>query len=112
MKKLVSFVLGISVCAAVVVAQQKKSATPAQEWRTYDHDLAGTRFSPLTEINSGNVARLAKAWTFNLPPPPGGRAGPLGLGSSEAVPLVIAGVMYLPAGYTVAALASYPGYVI
>ena len=46
------------------VQAQRPAATPAQEWRTYDHDLAGTRFSPLTEINAGNVAKLAKAWTY------------------------------------------------
>src|SRR5207249_10131100 len=55
---------------AVVRTAQPPAATPAQEWRTYDHDLSGTRFSPLTEINSGNVARLAQSWTFNLTPPP------------------------------------------
>ncbi len=97
---------------AAVGSAQRPVATPAQEWRTYDHDLAGTRFSPLMEINAGNVAKLAKAWTFSFPPPPGGRGGPLGLGSSEAVPLVIAGVMYLPAGNTIVALEADTGKVV
>ena len=97
---------------AVAASAQRPAATAAQEWRTYDHDLAGTRFSPLTEINAGNVAKLAKAWTFSFPPSPGGRGGPLGLGSSEAVPLVIAGVMYLPASNTVFALEADTGIVI
>src|SRR5439155_10387316 len=98
-------ILGLAVAGRA----QRPAATPAQEWRTYDHDLAGTRFSPLTEINTGNVTKLAKAWTFNFPPPPGGRGGPLGLGGSEAVPLVIGGVMYLPAGNTVVALEADSG---
>ena len=56
MKRLFVFATALSVCAvAGVLAQQKKAATPAQEWQTYNHDLAGTRFSPLTEINTGNV---------------------------------------------------------
>src|SRR5215471_12004921 len=94
MKKLIPFVIALSVCAVVgVVAQQKKAATPAQEWQTYNHDLAGTRFSPLTEINTGNVAKLAQAWAYRFPPPPG---SPLG-GGSEAVPIVVGGVMYVPA---------------
>src|SRR5919198_2054778 len=97
---------------AVGVQAQRPAATPAEEWRTYDHDLAGTRFSPLTEIHAGNVAKLAKAWTFNLPPPAGGRGGPLGLSASEAVPPEIAGVMYLPAGNTVVALEADTGKVI
>src|SRR5881296_468716 len=78
---------------AAAGSAQRPAATPAQEWRTYDHDLAGTRFSPLTDINAGNVTKLAKAWTFSFPPPPAGRGGGLGLGFSEAVPLVIGGVM-------------------
>ena len=65
MKKLAAFVLAIFVCAiAVVAAQQKKAATPEQEWRTYNHDLAGTRFSPLTDVNAGNVANLKQAWVY------------------------------------------------
>src|SRR2546427_9106008 len=70
------FILGLALAGGA----QRPATTPAQEWRTFDHDLAGTRFSPLTEINTGNVTKLAKAWTFNFPPPPGGRGGPLGLG--------------------------------
>ena len=94
-KSLIAIVLGLSVCAAIAGAQ-KKAATPAQEWQTYNHDLAGTRFSPLTEINTANVAQLQKAWSYSPPPPPGGgRGGGLG-GGSEAVPIVVAGVMYLP----------------
>src|SRR5262245_30306702 len=114
MKKLILFVLALSVCAvAGVVAQQKKAATPAQEWQTYNHDLAGTRFSPLTEINSGNVARLTQAWVYKFPPPPGGGRGGGGLGgASEAVPIVVGGVMYLPVGNTLVALEADTGKVI
>jgi quinoprotein glucose dehydrogenase len=76
------------------------------------HDLAGTRFSPLTEINAGNVSTLAKAWTYQFPTPPGGgRGGGLGA-ASEVVPLVVGGVMYLPAGNTVVALEADTGKVI
>ena len=60
LRKLIALLVTIPACAigAVVVAQQKKAATPDREWRTYNHDLAGTRFSPLTEINTANVANL------------------------------------------------------
>src|SRR2546430_17465364 len=94
------------VALAAAGRAQRPAATPPQEWRTYDHDLAGTRFSPLTDINAGNVARLAKAWTFSLPSPPGGRGGPLSLGASQAGPLGIAGPMDLPARNSVVALAA------
>ena len=110
-QSLIAFVLAMSVCAAIA-AQQRKAATPAQEWQTYNHDLAGTRFSPLTEINTGNVAKLAPAWSYKFPPPPGGgRGGGLG-GASEAVPIVVGGVMYLPVGNSVVALEADSGKVM
>ena len=72
-----STVLAVVALAVTASAQQRKAATPAEEWPTYNHDLAGTRFSPLTEINALNVSRLTQAWTYNFPPPPGGgRGGP------------------------------------
>src|SRR5262245_49854720 len=101
----------IVVAVAAAGRAQRPDATPAQEWRTYDHDLAGTRFSPLTDINTGNVERLTKAWTYTFPLPPGGRGGGL-LSGSEAVPLVVAGVMYCPASNTVVALEADTGKLI
>jgi quinoprotein glucose dehydrogenase len=102
----------VIVGIAVTASAQKKPATPAQEWTTYNHDLGGTRFSPLTEINTNNVAKLAQAWVYKFPPPPGGgRGGGLG-GASEAVPIVVAGVMYLPVGNSVVALEADTGKVI
>ena len=114
MKKLIAVVLAVPVCAigVVVFAQQSKRAAPEQEWRTYNHDLAGTRFSPLTQVNAGNVANLKQAWAYTFPAPPGGgRGGGLG-GASEAVPIVVEGVMYVPAGNNVVALEADTGKVI
>jgi glucose dehydrogenase len=107
------FVVALAVVAfAAATSAQKKPATPAQEWQTYNHDLGGTRFSPLTEVNASNVAQLQKAWSYNFPPPPGGgRGGGLG-GGSEAVPIVVGGVMYLPVGNSVVALEADTGKVI
>ena len=41
---------------------------PATEWRTYGHDSASTRFSPLMEINPLNVSRLKPAWVYHMKP--------------------------------------------
>jgi len=107
----VATALAVAVVAGAASAQ-RRAATPAQEWQTYNHDLGGTRFSPLTEINTGNVATLAEAWTYRFPAPPGGgRGGGLG-GASEAVPIVVGGVMYLPVGNRVVALEADTGKVI
>src|SRR4051794_26203202 len=111
MKKHLTSALLVALLA-VTGSAQRPAATPAQEWTTYNHDLAGTRFSPLTEINPNNVASLTQAWTYSFPAPPGGgRGGGLG-GASEAVPIVVAGVMYLPVGNSVTALEADTGKVI
>ena len=31
------------------------------DWPTYNRDLAGTRYSPLKQIDAGNVAKLMRA---------------------------------------------------
>jgi glucose dehydrogenase len=56
------------------------------DWPSYGNDPGAMRFSSLRQIHSGNVERLKIAWTF--------RAGKPG---SEAVPIVVDGVMYLTA---------------
>ena len=90
------------------------------DWPDYNRDLGGTRYSPLDQINTKNVANLAPAWSFSLASPAaatgteespfaagggGGRGGrgPRGI-SSEATPLLVHGVLYLPAGNRVVAL--------
>jgi quinoprotein glucose dehydrogenase len=91
------------------------------DWPTYGHDSGSTRYSPLKQITAKNVSKLALAWTYHMnvtgaaggnppsaPPPPAG-AAPAGRGggrggggrarSSEATPIVVKGVMYLPTPY-------------
>jgi quinoprotein glucose dehydrogenase len=88
----------LCLIAPLLAAQTAK--TPAADWPTYNRDLAATRFSPLTQINTGNVTRLAQAWSYFLL---AGRAGTAG-GTYEVTPLVVGGIMYLPAGDRVVAL--------
>ncbi len=76
------------------------------DWPTYNRDLAGTRFSPLTQINAENVGGLREAWSYEL-----GRnatTGHLG-GGSQFTPLVIDGVMYLAGADHVGALDAATG---
>ena len=94
----------------VVGAQQNRTAIPAGDWPTYNHDLAATRFSPLAQITPDNVGQLKEAWTVQLalPPAVGAPAGP-GAGGFQAVPLVVNGVLYTPAGNKVLALEADTG---
>ena len=64
----------------------------AGDWPLINRNLAANRYSPLTEINAGNVAKLASAWMFQLG------------GNSTAVPVVVGGVMYVPSRDRVVAL--------
>ena len=61
------------------------------DWLSYGRDYYEQRFSPLTEINDGNADKLGLAWQFET-------ATERGL---EATPLVIDGVMYTTASWSV-----------
>jgi hypothetical protein len=45
-------------------AQARKDA--GADWPTYNRDLSGSRYSPLTQITTSNVANLKQAWTYKL----------------------------------------------
>ena len=89
-----------------VSAQRSRPRNPDTDWPMFNRDLAGTRYSPLTQINTTNVANLKVAWTYKLRP----RDGKPLTGQSpsemfqEITPIVVNGVMYLPAANRVVAL--------
>src|SRR5215472_10255333 len=80
-------------------------AQSSGDWPMYNHDLAGTRYSPLTQISTRNVANLKQAWVYRLRSPADATRRLSGIGGfSEATPIVVNGVMYLPAGSRIVAL--------
>src|SRR4051794_25075279 len=87
--------------------QAKPSTQPGTEWPMYNHDLAGSRYSPLTQINTGNVARLTQAWAYRLQPEDKVLTG--GETFQEITPIVVKGVLYTTAGNRVVALDSDTG---
>ena len=70
-----------------------RARSEPQNWLTYYGAYDGKRFSPLDQITTENVSRLAPAWIFQF--------GPIGIQAGEstyafeATPLVVDGVMYL-----------------
>lgn len=58
------------------------------DWRVWGRTLAGDRYSPLTQINTGNVRQLKLAWRFDSDVPP------YGFHSFEATPLAADGRLY------------------
>ena len=79
-------------------AQPLSAQTDAADWPMYNRDLAGTRFSPLRQIDASNVGTLKQAWSYNLGKASGNEAG------SEFTPIVVKGVLYLAAFHYVTAL--------
>src|SRR6516162_7265600 len=124
-----------SMMATGLFAQSPAPATrvrPAKDnpadWPMYTRDLAGTRFSPLAEINTKNVSRLKVAWSVTLglapagvgrrgadpaaeaPPAAAESRGPAGpRANAEATPIVVRGILYLPAGNRILALDAETG---
>jgi quinoprotein glucose dehydrogenase len=84
---------------------QSKTSSVNGDWPMFLHDLAGTRYSPLTQIDTKNVSSLTQAWMYRF-----NREGKTIKGNSpselyqEITPIVVQGVMYLPAGDRVVAL--------
>ena len=109
MRRASSTLLGVSALAMLAAACSKEKATPAAvtlghapasaagtnfpqpgadnpgEWTTAGRDYAGTRYSPLDQITTSNVANLKVAWTFSTGV----------LNGHEGQPLVVGNTMYV-----------------
>lgn len=63
-------------------------------WTAYGHDAGGTRYSPLKQIDRGNVAKLHAVWTYHT-----GALDTAGEANKkaafEATPILIQGTLYL-----------------
>ncbi|HEY3786480.1 MAG TPA: pyrroloquinoline quinone-dependent dehydrogenase [Steroidobacteraceae bacterium] len=71
---------------------------PEQDWPVYGGDPGSTKYSPLADINTGNVSRLKLAWRWATQEQPFAQFG-TNPGKFEATPLVVEGVMYLSTPY-------------
>jgi glucose dehydrogenase len=91
----------IALCTATAVHAEAVSdhrlldaGSDARNWLTYGRDYSNQRFSPLTQVNRSNAARLRPVWTFKT-----------GVSSTfQASPIVADGIMYvsLPFNHVVA----------
>ena len=87
----------LAACLAPVVV----AAGDTGDWPSHDHDAAGQRFSPLTQITPANVAKLQPAWSFDT-----------GVTGIQVTPLVVGGMMYVSAGRDIIALEPETGKVL
>jgi PQQ-dependent dehydrogenase (methanol/ethanol family) len=65
-----------------------------RNWLMFGRDYTNQRWSPLSQINTSNVANLEVAWMY--------QTGISRLGSFETSPVVVDGVMYVTTPYDVA----------
>jgi len=79
-------VLSAAIAASTVTEWQLRDAqADAETWLTYGKNYQGWRFSPLAEINTATVSRLASRWIYQT-----------GIsGNDETTPLVFGGMMYI-----------------
>lgn len=99
----------LAVLLAQVWGVAQRATDRPGDWPMYRRDFAGTGYSPLKQITTGNVTSLRRAWTYRLQrdaaaPAPTGGPGGLPAVNSQATPIVVNGVMYLPASDRVVAL--------
>ncbi|HSD69875.1 MAG TPA: PQQ-binding-like beta-propeller repeat protein, partial [Woeseiaceae bacterium] len=89
--------LGLSTGAAQGAADVTEERVLAESgkgnnWFLKGGNFAGEHFSPLDDINAGNVEDLGLAWVSAIPAPDG----------ISATPIVVDGVIYFSAAYSVA----------
>src|ERR687894_991533 len=81
------------VAQGVTYERILQARSEPQNWLTYYGAYDGQRYSPLDQINTENVKRLAPAWVFQAGSH-GIHAGPSTY-AFEAAPLVVDGVMFV-----------------
>jgi quinohemoprotein ethanol dehydrogenase len=88
------------VCTQTVFGEENRTdrlntkaiETPLDsEWPSYGRDYYEQRFSPLKQVNTGNVNQLGLAWHFDTDYARG----------LEATPLIVDGVMYVTGNWSV-----------
>ncbi len=65
----------LTIAAALLLATLQAAAatrdltalSAPDDWAAYGHDMGGGQYSPLTDLNPGNVAGLKRVWTHELP---------------------------------------------
>src|ERR1044072_3538205 len=83
--RLLAVFAAVALVAVHLAAQSQTTSTTAN-WAVHNLDLAGTRYSPLTQINRTNVKSLVPRWLF--------QHGVIDGVSNQTTPIVVNGTMY------------------
>ena len=74
-----------AMSAAQADSALRTAMADSTQWPVYGRDFSNERYSPLTQINTGNVAQLAPAWIYHTHIVSG----------FETSPVITGGVMYI-----------------
>jgi quinoprotein glucose dehydrogenase len=96
---------------AVIATLPPAWSEPIGEWRSYGHDLAGTKYTPLDQIDGSNVGKLGIVWRWRSPDNEIGKQFPdLMRWTHQVVPLMVGGVLYASSSFgTVTAIEASSG---
>jgi quinoprotein glucose dehydrogenase len=104
-RRLKALLMTAAIFAAGIGAQSSRQV----EWLYYGGDQAGTKYSPLADINASNIQRLHVVWQWKHWETPLKEYGTTP-GFFEATPLMIDGVLYVTTPYnSIAALDAETG---
>jgi quinoprotein glucose dehydrogenase len=81
----------VAICLYAAIANAQNSDG---EWPNYGNDPGGMRYSPLDQIDRGNVTRLKVAWVFHTGEISDGSGGRRRSGF-ETTPILVDGTLYL-----------------
>src|SRR6185503_125831 len=77
----------VMVAATASLAPAQRKAVTSVDWPLHNLDLAGSRFSPMEQINASNVKSLVPRWLF--------QHGVIDGVSNQTTPVIVDGVMYV-----------------
>ncbi|MEX2262355.1 MAG: pyrroloquinoline quinone-dependent dehydrogenase [Bryobacteraceae bacterium] len=79
-----------AVLASILMMPGDAQPRKDWEWQFYGGDAGSSRYSPLSQINLANVARLKVAWTYRT-----GDKSDRPVTQIQCTPIIVDGVMYL-----------------
>ena len=88
----------LTATLAIAASTPRAQNAPRPDWPHYAADLGATHYSPLSDINRGNVTRLSVAWRWK---PQEGPLKEYGAqpGNFQNTPLMIGNVLYVSTPY-------------
>jgi glucose dehydrogenase len=98
MKRLITALAIVLAASLTSVAVQRGESSKQVEWLYYGGDQRGTKYSPLTDVNPGNIQRLQISWQWKHFDAPIEQYKTFP-GQFESTPLMIDGILYVTTPY-------------